>query len=81
MRRFCKVRPPVSQCRDCVDTWETMSGDISQAPDCKKCAYGKEYEIVDFHSNFWGTFAIVLVDGKPEKVSISRIYDCREIEE
>ena len=45
-----------------------------------KCSFrNTECQIISTGSNFWsGDYAIVLIDGKFEKVSQSRLYDIRE---
>ena len=51
-----------------------------QVEDCNKCTLrNKECQIISTGSNFWsGDYAIILIDGKFEKVSQSRLYDIRE---
>ena len=64
----------------CVDTWETMSGDVDQMPDCNTCTYNtKEYEVLDFIHTFFGSYALIECDGTVQRVSISRIKDLREV--
>lgn len=78
--RVCKLTPPALACRMCVDTWETLSGDISQMPNCNTCTYNtREYEVLDFASTFFGTGVLVAYDGKVQRVNISRIRDLREV--
>lgn len=77
--KTCKVKPTAGACRMCVDTWEDLSGDVSQMPDCQTCSYNTDvYEIVDYISSFWGTSALLQKGGKLFKVGIDRIYDIKE---
>lgn len=79
--KVCKVYPIKSHCDMCIDTWETLCGDISQMPDCKQCEFNtREYKIVDFVSGLFCTYALLEYDGKLEKVQISRLHDIREVE-
>ncbi len=66
-----KLNPIFPICRDCTDT--------QLIEDCKKCTLRKKCQIISTGSNFWsGDYAIILIDGKFEKVSQSRLYDIRE---
>lgn len=73
--KVCKVKTTYSDCKLCIDIQESYN----QIKDCSKCKKNTdEYEILDFASNFWGSYAILLCDGKSVKVSIDRLYDIRE---
>ena len=79
--KVCKVRPSRSQCRMCIDTWETLSGDTSQMPDCKTCVLNtQEYKIVDFANGLFCTYALLECNGRLEKVLINRLCDIREVD-
>lgn len=73
---IAKLNPTSLTCSHCIDT-QIM---YEQVEDCNKCTLrNKECQIVSMGSNFWsGDYAIVLIDGKFEKVSQSRLYDIRE---
>lgn len=80
MNKICKVRPSHSRCRTCMDTWEMLSGDVNQMPDCNKCfSTTEEYELILIGTGFWsGDYAMVQKNGKIAKVPLSRVYDIRE---
>ena len=71
-----KLHTTHSTCRHCIET-QAM---YEQVEDCNKCTLrNKECQIISTGSNFWsGDYAIILIDGKFEKVSQSRLYDIRE---
>lgn len=73
---IAKLNPISLICRACIDA-QLM---YEQVEDCSKCTLNnKECQIVSTGSNFWsGDYAIILIDGKFEKVSQSRLYDIRE---
>lgn len=77
MKRICRVKPSKNTCYACVDMQESCN----VVKDCGTCGYHKRiYEIVDFiHGLFASTYALVLWDGKIEKVPINRLYDIREV--
>lgn len=78
--KICKVYPTRSDCVMYVDTLESLSGDISQTPDCRTCCYNtQEYRFIDFVNGLFNTYALLEYKGKIEKVSISRIHDIREV--
>ena len=81
MSRVCKVRPTMATCKMCMDTWEALSGSVSQMPNCSLCSHNTdEYEILQVGTNFWsGNYAMVLKDGKIEKVSLHRVHSVREV--
>lgn len=79
--KICRVYPTKSHCDMCIDTWETLCGDISQMPDCKQCEFNmQEYKIIDFVDGLFCTHALLECDGKLERVLISRLHDIREVE-
>jgi hypothetical protein len=44
--------------------------------DCNKCELkNRIYELVNTCSDFWGGYAIVLYEGKIEKVSLKRVHN------
>lgn len=73
---IAKLNPISSICSDCLDT-QLM---YTQVEDCNKCTLrNKKCQIISTGSNLWsGDYAIILIDGKFEKVSQSRLYDIRE---
>lgn len=73
---IAKLNPTHATYRNCIDTQMTYE----QVEDCNKCYLrNKECQIISTDSNFWsGDYAIVLIDGKLEKVLQSRLYDIRE---
>ena len=73
---IAKLKPDWSVCRNCLD----MDIEYGQVSDCSKCfVRNKECQIISTGSSFWhGDYAVVLVDGEMEKVSMSRLYDVRE---
>ena len=77
MKKMCKVKPDRSICSACIET-QSM---FNVVDDCKKCDLNKrEYEIIQIGTNFWsGDYAMVQYDGEIEKVSLSRVYDIKEI--
>ena len=79
--KVCKVYPTKSHCDMCIDTWETLCGDISQMPDCKQCEFNtREYKIIDFVNGLFCTYALLEHSGKLGKVLVSRLHDIREVE-
>ena len=74
--KVCKIKPTLSVCSACVDT--AMSFDV--VPNCKECGYEKEYELLETHCSFWNSYAVIVKNGKLEKVDMSRVYDIREKE-
>lgn len=73
--KTCKLRPSLTTCRGCSDIAESCG----QIPDCNDCAYQRNrYQIIQMGATIWGGYAIVLIDGSPEKVSLSMIYDIKE---
>lgn len=49
--------------------------------DCSKCKLNTDiYELLQIGTGFWsGNYAMVQKDGKITKVSLSRVYDVKEI--
>lgn len=54
--------------------------EYNQVENCSKCSINnKECEITSTGSNFWnGDYAVVLIDGRMQSVSMSRLYDIKE---
>lgn len=78
--RVCKVYPPDWVCRMCVDTWESMSGNVEDMQDCSECKYNiEEYEVIQISVGIFGAYAILQKGGKLTKVGISSIHDLREV--
>ncbi len=75
--KICKVRPDRSTCSACVATQE-MFNVIDDCSRCKsKCRY---LRIVTNRNRFLsGDYAMVQKDGVITKVSLSRVYDAKEI--
>jgi hypothetical protein len=70
-----KLKPDTFTCRNCLD----MQIEYGQVENCKKCSVNKECQIISTGSSFWsGDYAVVLIDGKMKKVSMSRLYDIEE---
>ena len=72
----CKIHPSMSSCEACwgyAELCDTM-------PDCAKCVLKERtYTLLEVGTGFWsGNYAMVLCDGKIEKVSLMRIYDVKE---
>lgn len=74
--KLCKVKPRASTCRMCLNN--QIEADVMN--DCSRCmSTAPECELLKIGSGFWiGAYAIVQIDGRIEKVSLSRIYDVRE---
>lgn len=75
MKLICNVRPSAYTCRICID----MQENNRVLEDCGKCEFHNTiYEILDFkHGLFTGTYALLLHNGKVEKVPINRLYNIR----
>ena len=72
---YCNVKPLRYNCRVCLDIQQQMDLITS----CKQCPYNlTRYEIISFNVGLFGDKAIVLSEGKPIKVDISRIYNIRK---
>lgn len=72
--KICRVTPELSTCKACLET-QSMFNVID---DCSKCeCNNRMYELIKVGSDFWGSYAIVLFKGKPEKVSLSRVIDIK----
>lgn len=77
MKKICKVKPERSTCSACIET-QQMFGVVD---DCNKCSLNKrEYELLQIGTSFWGSYVMVQYNGRIEKVSLSRVYDIREVE-
>lgn len=75
MKKICNVTPDTFTCRMCVDTQQSCG----IVEDCSKCSLTtKEYEILDFSSNIFGTYALLQDKGEIKKVSIDRVKNIRE---
>ena len=72
--KICKVKPDHATCSACVETQQIF--DV--VDDCSKCKLNTEiYELLQIGTSFWsGDYAMVQKDGKIQKVSLKRIYDC-----
>ena len=75
--KSCKVRPDRSTCSACVATQEMFNA----IDDCSRCkANADTYELLQIATGFWsGDYAMVQKDGIITKVSLSRVYDVKEI--
>lgn len=58
-----------------------VRSDRSTCSDCSKCKLNTDiYELLQIGTGFWsGDYAMVQKDGKITKVSLSRVYDVKEI--
>ena len=79
MRRKCKVKPDHNTCCSCLDiqiAHETVT-------DCSRCYKNNlEYELLTVGVGFFGGgYAMVLREGKIQKVALHRVYDIQIIEE
>ncbi len=74
---MCKVKPSITSCRACMETQE-MFGVVD---DCSICLLNTaEYELLQIGTRFWsGDYAMVQRNGAIKKVSLSRVYDVKEI--
>ena len=75
--KICKVRSDRSTCSACIATQEMFN----VVDDCSKCKSNTDiYELLQIGTGFWsGDYAMVQKDGKITKVSLSRVYDVKEI--
>lgn len=75
--KICKVRSDRSTCSACIATQEMFN----VVDDCSKCKLNTDiYELLQIWTGFWsGNYAMVQKDGKITKVSLSRVYDVKEI--
>jgi hypothetical protein len=71
--KVCKIKPDYGTCSACYDTAEFFD----EIPMCDKCGQ-EEYELLETHCSFWNDYAVIIKDGKLEKVSMWRVYDIRE---
>ncbi len=77
MNKTCKIKPSASRCQMCNEIAESYD----EIPNCKDCSYNvSRYELIQIVTNFWGSYAIVEINGYLEKVSINRVYDIQEKE-
>lgn len=77
--KVCKVRPSASTCSACLD----MQIEYKQIRNCAECSCNtQEYELLQIGTSFWsGNYAMVLANGRVEKVALDRVHDIREKEE
>lgn len=75
--KICKVRPDRSTCSACVATQEMFN----VIDDCSRCKTNADtYELLQIGTGFWsGDYAMVQKDGIITKVSLSCVYDVKEI--
>lgn len=75
--KICKVRPDRSTCSACVATQEMFN----VIDDCGRCKANVDtYELLQIGTGFWsGDYAMVRKDGIITKVSLSQVYDVKEI--
>ena len=75
--KICKVKPDYSTCSTCVDIQKMYN----VVDDCSKCKSNTDtYELLQIGTGFWsGDYAIVQKDGAIRKVSLSKVYDVKEI--
>lgn len=75
--KICKVEPSHNDCCACIDL-QIMCGVVE---DCSKCIFKKDYEILKIVTPIFGkSYAMIVKDGKIEKVPLKRIYDVREVD-
>lgn len=74
--KVCKRKLDTNRCMSCIET--QMEFNVTY--ECSRCNNFKnrEYEILDFEHTIFGTYAILLYDGKVAGVPIGEIYDVRE---
>ena len=72
--KVCKIKPDSSVCSACVD----MAYTCGEVPNCELCGTNKEYELLETHCSFWNNYAVIVKNGKLEKVAMSRVYGIRE---
>ena len=75
--KTCKVKPDYSTCSAYVATQEMFN----VVDDCSKCKLNTDiYELLQIGTSFWsGDYAMVQKDGMIQKVSLSRVYDVKEV--
>lgn len=70
----CKIHPRPWRCRACID----VEDHFGMVPDCSECME-TTYELISTGTSFWsGDYAMVVVDGQVERISLDRIYDVKE---
>lgn len=68
--KTCKLKPQKSQCASCMD----MQMYFSKIENCDECPLMKmEYDVLDFTSGFWGTYAIITDGTSVKRVPIDEI--------
>ena len=77
--KICKVKPDYNTCCSCIDDQEMK---LIANKDCQEClAKNPEHEILQIVTTIFGkVFALVIIDGKIEKLPIDRLYDVRELQ-
>lgn len=78
MKKICKVKPDSLTCYACAKE-QRMFTAIHY---CFECDLNKrKYELLQIGSDFWnGDYAMVLYNGEIKKVSLSRVYDIKEVD-
>ena len=76
MKILCKVVPENDICCNCID--DQLNG-VKEKLECYDCLdRSPDYEILQFgHSLFIGDWAMVLLDGKVERVKLDRVKRVR----
>ena len=72
--KVCKIKPDYGTCSACSD----MADFCDTVPPCHTCGQ-EEYELLETHCSFWNDIAVIIINGKLEKVSISRVYGIRDV--
>ena len=79
MKKICKVKPAYSTCKKCVDAQVQFNG----FKDCETCLETQvdcELMKIVVSTGFMGDdYAVVLCNGKLEKVLLNRVFDVREV--
>lgn len=76
--KVCKIKPTTNDCCCCRED-QLKKYIVDQ--ECKECLSKRpDCEILQIVTTIFGkVFALVLVDGKIEKLPIERLYDVREV--
>lgn len=78
--KVCKVKPDADTCMTCVDIEPDWDWDMFS--DCEKCPYATtDYELLSIGvgTMFRRDYAMILKDGKVQRVPLNRVYDIREV--